>query len=76
MNMKKAFLVSSGYLVWALNQPGFLCKMHRNSGEDGDDDVGVVDVGELELDDQGRALLCEHWEWCGRGRKLQMELTR
>ena len=65
MNMKKAFLVSSGYLVWALNQPGFLCKMHRNSGEDGyagDDGLNVHDVvaDELELDDQGRALLCEH----------------
>ena len=59
---EKAFLVSSGYLVWALNQPGFLCKMHRNSGEDGDDGLGADDVvvGELELDDQGRALLCEH----------------
>ena len=57
--------MSSGYLVWALNQPGFLCKGHRNSGEDGDDGdegLGVDDVvvGELELDDQGRALLCEH----------------
>ena len=55
--------------------------MHRNSGEDGDDGddgLGVDDVvvGELELDDQGRALLCEHWGWCGRGRKLQVELTR
>ena len=70
--------MSSGYLVWALNQPGFLCKRHRNSGEDGDDGLGVDDVvvGELELDDQGRALLCEHWGWCGRGRKLQVELTR
>ena len=42
-----------------------------------DDDVDVDDVvGELELDDQGRALLCEHRLWCGRGRKLQVELTR
>ena len=54
--------MSSGYLVWALNQPGFLCKMHRNSGEDGDDGLGADDVVvcELELDDQGRALFCEH----------------
>ena len=71
----------SGYLVWALNQPGFLCKRHRNPGEDGyagDDGLGVDDVvvGELELDNQGRALLCEHCGWCGRGRKLQVELTR
>ena len=53
--------------------------MHRNSGEDGDDcddGLGVDDVGELELEDQGRALLCEHCGWCGRGRKLQVELTR
>ena len=48
--------MSSGFLVWALNQPGFLFKMHRNSGEDGDDGddgLGVDDVvvGEVELDD-------------------------
>ena len=42
-----------------------------------DDDVGVDDVGivDFEIDDQGRALLSEHWGWCGRDRKLQVELT-
>ena len=39
--------------------------------------VGVhVVVGELEFDDKGRALFCEYCGWFGRGRKLQVELTR
>ena len=46
--------------------------------DDGDDGLGVDDVvvGELEFDDKGRALFCEYCGWFGRGRKLQVELTR